>query len=308
MAPIHRRAQRLSARQGIARAAGQKPEAVAQTISDLLDRHHPDARCRQLDRQRDAIQVAADPRYRRCVLSREHEARAHLAGALDEQPHRIGLAACVELGWLGLRQERERRHAPIGLSREPERRPARGQNDQMRTALEQGFGRPRRRLEQMLAIVKHDQCPARSEMGATRLQRRHPRQRTDPEGRGQRVAQQLGLGQRRQVDPPSPVGVVAQTVGHRLQCETGLSTAARARQRQQPRLPDRLAQLPELSLTPNEARQQLRQVVRRRTERGQRSVIDRHRASVPSPTALRPAHHGARCYARSAGKYPGWAM
>ena len=76
VAPVDQRAQRLLARQRGAAAAGQQPEAVVQPRGDLLRRKHLDARGRQLDRQRDAVQPVADLRDGGRIGVRQREVAA----------------------------------------------------------------------------------------------------------------------------------------------------------------------------------------------------------------------------------------
>ena len=61
IAPVDRRPQRLVPRIGGRPPVGQEPELVRQVRLDLLHRQHAGPRRRQLDRQRQAVQLPADP-------------------------------------------------------------------------------------------------------------------------------------------------------------------------------------------------------------------------------------------------------
>ena len=74
-APVDRRPQRPVPRQRRAAAAGQEPEPVVEASRDLGGRQRADPRGGQLDRQRDAIQPAADLRDRVRVGGGQLEAR-----------------------------------------------------------------------------------------------------------------------------------------------------------------------------------------------------------------------------------------
>ena len=126
VAPLDGRAQRLLARQRGPAAAGEQAEAVVELGQDLLDPQHAGARRRQLERQRDAVEPPADLGDGRRVGVGERELGRDLAGALDEEPHRLealerGRAAAAPR--LGQRQRRapgapsrRRRRAPRGWS------------------------------------------------------------------------------------------------------------------------------------------------------------------------------------------------
>ena len=84
--------------------------------------------------------------------------------------------------------QRQRRHPPLDLARDPERRPAGGQDDDLGGGLKERLGRLRACLREVLAVVEHDEGFARGEVGAGRLELCHPGQRADPERRGDRRA------------------------------------------------------------------------------------------------------------------------
>ena len=85
MRPIHRGAQGLLATHRGARTPGQQPEPVTQTIEYLGRRQSPHPCCRQLDRQRHAIQAAADLDHDRGIVIGNGEAGLGQAGAVGEQ-------------------------------------------------------------------------------------------------------------------------------------------------------------------------------------------------------------------------------
>jgi hypothetical protein len=105
--------------------AGEQVEAVPQAPGDLLHRQHQHARRGQFDRERQSVELLADPRDRRCVFVGDSKVGACLAGALDEQPDRVELPEGLDGLALPLAgRQRQRRYAPVGLSRHPERRAA----------------------------------------------------------------------------------------------------------------------------------------------------------------------------------------
>ncbi len=70
VAPVDRGPQRLVAGDGRPTATGQEAEPVVQAGRDLLDRQRPDTGRRKLDRQRDAVEPAAELGDRSGVLAR----------------------------------------------------------------------------------------------------------------------------------------------------------------------------------------------------------------------------------------------
>ena len=76
VAPVDQGAQRLLARQCGAVAMREQAEAVAQALGDRLHRQRTYARSSQLDRQRNAVQAAADVDYRRRVAESHLECPA----------------------------------------------------------------------------------------------------------------------------------------------------------------------------------------------------------------------------------------
>jgi hypothetical protein len=80
------------ARQSRATAIGEQPKAIIQSCGNLLDGQHSDARRRQFDRQRDAIQPMTHLRdgWGVIVCYREIERSRHCA--LNKQLHGLILS------------------------------------------------------------------------------------------------------------------------------------------------------------------------------------------------------------------------
>ena len=83
--PVQRRAQRLLARLRRACAAGEQSESIIQPRIDLLHRQRANARRRQLQRQRYAVEPDAQLRDRRGARRGQRETGLLLSGPLDEQ-------------------------------------------------------------------------------------------------------------------------------------------------------------------------------------------------------------------------------
>ena len=80
----------------ISRRGSEHVEPLAQLGQHRLRREHLHARRRQLDREGQSIEPAADLGDGGRVLRGDSEVRAHRARALDEEPHRIGLREHLE--------------------------------------------------------------------------------------------------------------------------------------------------------------------------------------------------------------------
>ena len=76
VAPVDRVAERALPRRQIVGAAGEQVEPLLEPAEDRLRREQLDARGRELDRERQAVEAAADPGHRGRVLVGELEARA----------------------------------------------------------------------------------------------------------------------------------------------------------------------------------------------------------------------------------------
>ena len=140
VAPVHQRTDRLVARQSRTGAAGQQAEPVTQPGGDLVGAKQPDARGRELNGQRQAIQPRADLGHRGRVPVRQREARGRGASALDEQANRFMAQEFVWRPRLHPRRYRERGHRPYRFARNIERLSGGGQNSQQRTGVEEGVG------------------------------------------------------------------------------------------------------------------------------------------------------------------------
>ena len=121
VAPVERRAQGLVARQRRAPAARQQPEAIVQERRQPAHAEGVDAGSRELDRERDAVQPAADLGDERRIGIAQLEAVEDRRRALDEQLHRRE-AERLGGGEPGRRRrDRQRRQAMHPLALGPQR-------------------------------------------------------------------------------------------------------------------------------------------------------------------------------------------
>ena len=118
---------------------------------------HLDARRGELDRERDAVEPAADARRapRRPASRRANPGSARAARSANSRAASCSIAS-AQAG--RRRRQRQRRHGPDRLGRQAERLAAGGQERQRRrTARSSAAGDLARALEHVLAVVEHEQ-------------------------------------------------------------------------------------------------------------------------------------------------------
>ena len=254
VAPVHRGAQRLWRGQRVAAPPVEQPEAVVEAAR----------RSARPTASAPAQRPARSPAGCRPARGRSAPRAGVLVGRARSRggtlrarsTNRRTASRPLRVAPCELLRERERRHAPVALAREAERRPARGQNRRCGQRPEQGLGQPappRRGGARSCRARPTPGVAARWAQAACSAGL--PRQRTDPERLGQRRPTSSGSGQRRELDPPEPHRETPSTSASVCSASRVLPQPPAPGQRQQPRRPERLAQLRELSLTADEARQ-----------------------------------------------------
>ena len=149
VAPVDRGAQGAVPGREVRSVAGKQGEALAQSLRRAFRAEDTDAGRGELDRQREPVERAADPRHRGRVVVCDLEARDDRAHALDVEPDGGG----VTDGGGRLRtllRELERLDPVLVLHRQPQRNAARGEDPQRRARCEEltdGRVRPGKVLE-----------------------------------------------------------------------------------------------------------------------------------------------------------------
>ena len=233
MRPLHRRQQgALPGRSHPARS-GQKREPVVQPGENLGHRRGPEPGRRQLQRQRQPVQL---PTHRHHVGRLRPHVRAGLPGPLQEQPGRVVTA---QLGFSrpGGRH-RQRMHPPHDLALHLEHSPAGGQHPHRPGPAQQTIHQLRHAGAEMLAVIQHQQRPGLAQYLGHDVQPGAGRDGRD--GARHRAGDRLRPGQRRQVDPPDPAGEIRCERGRQPQRQPGLAGAPGPGQREQPPLPQQI--------------------------------------------------------------------
>ena len=204
VAPVEQGPQGLMARHCRPTPCGEQAEAIVQVVGNLLGRQRRDPRRRQLDRQRNPVQPPTDLDHQHCVLRAQREARPNCVGAFDEQADR--LASCQYAEWLGVVVgQGERGDPPDNLGPDPQRLTTGHQDPQVRACLEQWLNDVGARLDQVLAIVEHEESLGRPQRHDQGGQQRLARSLVHPQDRGDRVRHELPIHQCAQLDQPHSV-------------------------------------------------------------------------------------------------------
>jgi hypothetical protein len=167
MTPIDGSPQGLLTREGRATAARQESEAIIQPLHQLLDGDRPDLGGRQLDRERDAVQVPADLLDGRGILLGQGKAGEGGGRPLYEECHRLCLSQLLNRHSLTIvpcRGQGERGHAIGDLARQSQWLTARGQHVHPGTASQEDIAQGGARLDQVLAVVQNHHHLLRSEI------------------------------------------------------------------------------------------------------------------------------------------------
>src|SRR6266571_915985 len=95
--PVDRGPQRLMTLDGSVVAAGEDPESLVEASGQLRRREHRNARCRELDSQRDTVEAVTDLPDSTRIRGIEREPCSNCFGALLEQLHRLAARDGLEL-------------------------------------------------------------------------------------------------------------------------------------------------------------------------------------------------------------------
>jgi basic amino acid/polyamine antiporter, APA family len=259
----------------------EQAEGVAEAARDRVGREYRHAGRGQLERERHPVQLPADLRDRPGAFVIERPPAIDAAGAVDEQP---GGVRAREAGDAVLHRQGQRGHQPPRLAGNRERHPAGRKHRQRRALAQQPREDPGDLLDQVLAVVDHEQRVAAVKVGDRGIQLADPRQRAHSETLDQRRRDGTGVGDARELDPPHAAGEGGSATRGRLDGEPGLAHASRSGQRQQPRRRQRGADGLQILLATDQRSELGRQAVRRHVGA---SSHGRRRASSPIRVARR---------------------
>ena len=233
VAPVHRRAQRLLPLREVARPAAEQAQPVAQSIPEHVGREQAQARRRQLDRQGQAVQAAADLGHGRSVVVGQLEVGPDDLRPIHEQLDCLVAADPARGRSLApFRRQGERRDRVHLLCPHVERLPA-GREHRQPGALAEQAGDHAGRFGDLLEVVEHEQrSPVPEPVDELVLQRAlddlaEPGRARDRHQDGVRVP---AAGQ---VDEGHAIGEAGREIPGHPDRQRGLAGAAGADQREQ---------------------------------------------------------------------------
>ena len=214
-------------RQRRAAAARQQVETIIEAGRKLFDPERIRTRCRQLDRQRDAVEMPANRRDRRGNALVRRELRLRRARPRNEQPHGAVLQQVLRV-LAALRRYGERRHTVQALTLCPQRLAAGRHHACCRVGAKQCLGHACRRADEMFTIVEHQQELLRGERIRDASGRYNGIGEVETELSGDGGRHEVGIRKRRELDNPDPVGEFGQQAPCDLEAEKNAAEARSA--------------------------------------------------------------------------------
>ena len=225
-APLDRRADRALPLRDVARSGREEREDAVEPREHRGGRQGADPRCRELERERHALERLADAHDIRRVLGGQVEPGISGPGAIPEHPHSRGLEQLLDRG-LGVFLRKGKRfdvedvlapHAQPGAARHEERRA--GERGQQGEDIHGG-------RDHLLEVVEHDEVAAAGARRSDLLVEGAVARVAHPEVAGDRRQHVGGLAHLREADERHAVESPLREPGD-LDGEAGLADAARA--------------------------------------------------------------------------------
>ena len=215
MTPHDRGLERLLTRHHRAAAAGKEPEPIVERVGDAARVHHADPRCRELQRQREAVEPSADPRDGLELLLVGCEAAPRLTRPLHEE----GLRSLVV----------ERRNPPRDFPGDTERLAARRHHAEIGHADEERVEHVGGPVEHLLAVVEHEERVAVAQLLHQRVDERPVALLSQAHGPGDRRRDEFRVPHRGEVHPPHPAGMTIGGIARRLRAQAAFYRTHRCR-------------------------------------------------------------------------------
>ena len=227
-----------------------KRSSSSDAISDGLMRHG--AGGRELDRERHAVEAPADLGDGREVGGRDGELGLGRSGPLDEQLHGVGRLDGVRVGVRAGKPQRAEGDDLLAVDREP--LAAGGEEADVRARLDDLLREVARGVEQVLAVVEHEEQVLRPEVLDDALRQVHARAARHRERRRDDLGQGVGAVCCRELAEPGTVRVVGEHLRGDLHGEARLADAADTGERDHRRRTQRVGDLAELLVAADERR------------------------------------------------------
>ena len=201
--------------------ADQQAEPRVQAIQQLGQAERIDPGRGQLQGQRQPVQPAHQLRDQGTRFAVQPESRIGLPGAVAEQRHRLR-----PIGLMARLGHRQRGQPVAGLTGQPDRLPAGGQDPYVVGGRQQRpaqFGHGR---DDLLAVVQHDQQLLPGQGRGQRVGHRNPRPVGHTQSRGHRRRYPARVGDGGQLGQPDSIRVAGGHLPRHLAHQTGLAHAA----------------------------------------------------------------------------------
>ena len=272
VAPVDGSAQRLVTFHRGAAASGEEPEPLVESSRDLLGAHHPGACRRELD-AREGSRRAADtaarpsPRSRRRGRGDRRHCSARSVKSATASAARISSVVAPSPG------SGNERTIIMRSPRTPEPLAPGGQHRHPRTRRHHRGDELRGGVEEMLTVVEYHQQLLRSQRRHQTLRDRLPRPLLHPQRVGDHIGHLARITQRSQLAQPDPIAIAGQDLRGGLHRESGLAHTTHADQGHHPALRQRLDDVGDVVVAPDERGHLQRQVGRERIQRTQRREL-----------------------------------
>ena len=229
--PGDRSPQRLLSLRAVPATSGEERKPAVETRQDGLRRKESHARRRQLDGQRETIQATTDGDDASAFSSvsskwlctaRARSTKRRTASEASASSRRSGRQGWELQGWDG----------ELMLAGDVEWRPAGDQNLDIRAVGEE-VGDERRRVDDVLEVVEHQEQASRPQIGAQRRSIELGGGFANAEGAGDGGGHHRRGRDRRQRDEPDAIGVRLDQIGGHMQGQAGLAGATGSGEREQ---------------------------------------------------------------------------
>jgi hypothetical protein len=252
VAPLQGRQQGLLPGHAVPTALAEESEGVVEPVGDLTRRQYAYAGRGQFQGQRHPVEPETDLCDGLRVLCGQPESGCSGGGPLDEQAHGREPAELGQGGQPARIGQAQRRHPERALAVTAQWLPAGRQQGDARTVGHDLRGQGGARVDQVLAVVQHQQHVPAVELCDQGLPCPVGRRQLHSGGSGDRLGDEVRLRQGGEIHERRAVAEALGPAGRHREGEPGLAAAAGSGEGQQSAPPERLLHLGDLALAADE--------------------------------------------------------